>query len=403
MESISSLVAQLQGCSDKDQASAAGALRNLARNADNKVAIAKAGGIEVLVQIARNGSDQAKESAAGALLSLAMNKDNQVAIAKAGGIEPLVQLARNGSDEAKETAVLALKNLAVNADNTVAIAKAGGIEALDGTQQMDRRGGHSGCHEDLQAAEGRTVVSLPSGKGAGVAMFSARFDGGPMERKFRAVHKILVDNKYDVMMVAADAGENFGDLTTEYLGRLQREKGKMLAVCTKNYGEQTASSYSSFKELKFALDYERDIQVVPLKVEETYPPEPPGGPNHKYDKKNLAASYVLSVFKPSVVYLNCVDKSAEEIATLIAAKLRKREAPPTLPGICFTEHLLKDLQKDLRRRAMSSGFFRRNKYCAAQVKHVNAERKISTDMEKNKRFLDHYTQKVDDMSKALIS
>ena len=161
---------------------------------------------------------------------------------------------------------------------------------------MEGRGGHSGCHEDLQAAEGRTVVSLPSGKGAGVAMFSARFDGGPMERKFRAVHKILVDNKYDVMMVAADAGENFGDKTTEYLGRLQREKGKMLAVCTKNYGEKTASAYSSFKELKFALDYEDDIQVVPLKVEETYPPEPPGGPNHKYDKTLRFAMICFDVF-----------------------------------------------------------------------------------------------------------
>ena len=84
-------------------------------------------------------------------------------------------------------------------------------------------------------------------------------------------------------MVAADAGKSFGYLTTDYLGRLQREKGKMLAVCTKNYGEKTGSAYSSFKELKFALDYEDDIQVVPLKVEETYPPEPPGGPNHKYD------------------------------------------------------------------------------------------------------------------------
>ena len=149
---------------------------------------------------------------------------------------------------------------------------------------MDRRGGHSGYQEDLQAAEGHRVVNLPSGKDAGVAMFSARFDGGPMEHKFRAVHQILLDNQYDVMMVAADAGENFGDLTTEYLGRLQNEKGKMLAVCTKNYGEKTASAYSSFKELKFALDYEDDIQVVPLKVEETYPPEPPCGPDHKYDK-----------------------------------------------------------------------------------------------------------------------
>ena len=150
---------------------------------------------------------------------------------------------------------------------------------------MDRRGGHSGYQEDLQAAQkNRTVVSLPSGKEAGVAMFSARFDGGPMERKFRDVHQILVDNQYDVMMVAADVGESFGDLTTQYLGRLQSEKGKMLAVCTKNYGEQTDSAYSSFEELKFALDYKRDIQVVPLKVEETYPPEPPCGPDHKYDK-----------------------------------------------------------------------------------------------------------------------
>ena len=157
----------------------------------------------------------------------------------------------------------------------------------DVTQQIDRRGGHSGhggSPAGLQAAEGNTVVSLPSGKDAGVAMFSARFDGGPMEHKFRAVHKILLDNQYDVLMVSADAGENFGDLTTEYLGRLQAEKGKMLAVCTKNYGEKTSSAYSSFKELKFALDYEEDIQVVPLKVEETYPPEPPGGPDHKFDK-----------------------------------------------------------------------------------------------------------------------
>ena len=64
-------------------------------NDDNEVAIAKAGGIEVLVQLARNGSDEAKEKAAEALENLAENADNQVAIAKAkaSGTEPLVQLA----------------------------------------------------------------------------------------------------------------------------------------------------------------------------------------------------------------------------------------------------------------------------------------------------------------------
>ena len=169
----------------------------------------------------------------------------------------------------------------------------------DVMQQIDSRGGqsgHGGYQEDLQAAESNTVVSLPSGKDACVGMISARFDGGPMEHKFRAVHKILADNQYDVMMVSAGGGENFGDLTTQYLGRLKREKGKMLAVCTKNYGEMTDSAYSSFKELKFALDYEHHIQIVPLKVEKTYPPEPPCGPDHKYDKTLRFAMISVEMF-----------------------------------------------------------------------------------------------------------
>lgn len=35
----------------------------------------------------------------------------------------------------------------------------------------------------------------------------------------------------------------------------------------------------------------------------------------------------------------------------------------------------------------------------SEVKHVNAEQKIIKDMEKNKRFPDHYSKKVD-MAKA---
>ena len=124
-------------------------------------------------------------------------------------------------------------------------------------------------------------------------------------------------------MVAADAGESFADLTTEYLGRLQEEQGTMLAVCTKHYGEMTASAYSSHKELKFAHDYEKDVKFLPLKVEDTYPPEPPGGPEHAYDKKGMAKKYILSVFKPGLVYLDCQGKSERHIAADIAKILLK--------------------------------------------------------------------------------
>ena len=53
------------------------------------------------------------------------NADNRVAIAKAGGIAPLVALARDGTYWQKYFADGALANLATNADNKVAIAKAG--------------------------------------------------------------------------------------------------------------------------------------------------------------------------------------------------------------------------------------------------------------------------------------
>ena len=58
--------------------------------------------------LARGGTDGQKEQVARALRSLAINADNQVAIAAAGGIPPLVALARGGTGKQKKYAALAL-------------------------------------------------------------------------------------------------------------------------------------------------------------------------------------------------------------------------------------------------------------------------------------------------------
>ena len=96
-------------------------------------------------------------------------------------------------------------------------------------------------------------------------MFSARFDGGDIEKKFREVHKLLTEHNFANRMVSASGSDDFG--TTKV--------GVMIAVCTPHYGEMTKSPYSSNAELRFALD-ER-IKVLPLKVADVYPPQPPGG------------------------------------------------------------------------------------------------------------------------------
>ena len=79
-----------------------------------------------LVTLVQSGTAGQKEQAAGALGNLAINAENKVLIAQAGAIAPLVTLVQSGTDGQKEQAAGALGNLAINSENQVLIAQAGG-------------------------------------------------------------------------------------------------------------------------------------------------------------------------------------------------------------------------------------------------------------------------------------
>ncbi|CAJ1446766.1 unnamed protein product [Effrenium voratum] len=132
---------------------AAEALRNLATNADNEIAIAQAGAIFSLVELLSRGTPVGQENAAAALgnqrrqpdchrqgrchpsaggapeprhacgsgkrRGLTSNSDNKIAIAKAGAIPPLVELLSRGTPVGQENAAATLSNLAVNSDNQI--------------------------------------------------------------------------------------------------------------------------------------------------------------------------------------------------------------------------------------------------------------------------------------------
>ena len=97
------LVLMLRGSPDDVEASAL-ALWKLARNLENKVSIARAAAIPLLVALLENGTDVAKEKAAAALSHLATNVDNRVSITAAGAIPLLVALLQNGTAGATEEA-----------------------------------------------------------------------------------------------------------------------------------------------------------------------------------------------------------------------------------------------------------------------------------------------------------
>ncbi|CAE7029211.1 unnamed protein product [Symbiodinium natans] len=152
------------------------------------------------------------------------------------------------------------------------------------------------------------------------AMISARFDGGELDQKFRRVHMILKEKKCNILMVSVESGDDFGLLTMQYLNKIRETQGIILAVCTRNYGEKTASPYSSHEELVYAHDHK--LQVMPLKVEDTYPPEPPCGPGHPYDKKRVAMGLIGMIFKSSVLFEDCTNKTAEAISESLEKRLR---------------------------------------------------------------------------------
>ena len=74
-----------KGVAGKAMEEAAEALRKLSLNADNKVAIAKEGGLKPLIALLTSGTPVGKEKAAGALQILSGNADIKAAIARAGG------------------------------------------------------------------------------------------------------------------------------------------------------------------------------------------------------------------------------------------------------------------------------------------------------------------------------
>ncbi|KAL6497718.1 U-box domain-containing protein 14 [Orobanche hederae] len=128
---IDALLQKLANGDPERQRSAAGELRLLAkRNADNRVCIAEAGAIPLLVELLASRDLRTQEHAVTALLNLSINEANKGAIVNCGAIPEIVDVLKNGSMEARENAAAALFSLSVVDENKVAIGAAGAVPPL---------------------------------------------------------------------------------------------------------------------------------------------------------------------------------------------------------------------------------------------------------------------------------
>ncbi|KAK7312475.1 hypothetical protein VNO77_36363 [Canavalia gladiata] len=128
---IENLLQKLTSGSPEEQRSAAGEIRLLAkRNADNRVAIAEAGAIPLLVALLSVPDSRTQEHAVTALLNLSIYENNKGSIVSSGAVPGIVHVLKKGSMEARENAAATLFSLSVIDENKVTIGSSGAIPPL---------------------------------------------------------------------------------------------------------------------------------------------------------------------------------------------------------------------------------------------------------------------------------
>ncbi|MQL93030.1 hypothetical protein Taro_025658 [Colocasia esculenta] len=130
-QKVEALLRKLYSPNPEDQRSAAGELRLLAkRNADNRVCIAEAGAIPLLVKLLPSPDPRIQEHAVTALLNLSICEENKGRIISSAAVPGIVFVLKNGSMEARENAAATLFSLSVVDENKVTIGASGAIPAL---------------------------------------------------------------------------------------------------------------------------------------------------------------------------------------------------------------------------------------------------------------------------------
>lgn len=131
MSAIQALVRKLSSRSVEDRRAAVAEIRSLSkRSTDNRILIADAGAIPILVNLLTADDVMTQENAVTSILNLSIYESNKGLIMLAGAVPSIVQVLRAGSMEARENAAATLFSLALADENKIIIGASGAIPAL---------------------------------------------------------------------------------------------------------------------------------------------------------------------------------------------------------------------------------------------------------------------------------
>ncbi|CAG7864904.1 U-box domain-containing protein 11 [Brassica rapa] len=131
MSVIKALVHKLSSRSVEERRNAVSEIRSLSkRSTDNRILIAEAGAIPVLVNLLTSEDVATQENAITCVLNLSIYDNNKELIMFAGAVTSIVQVLRAGTMEARENAAATLFSLSLADENKIIIGGSGAIPAL---------------------------------------------------------------------------------------------------------------------------------------------------------------------------------------------------------------------------------------------------------------------------------
>ncbi|CAH9104880.1 unnamed protein product [Cuscuta epithymum] len=131
VSAIEALARKLSSRSLEERRSAVSEIRSLSkRSTDNRILIAEAGAIPVLVNLLTSEDGDIQENAVTSILNLSIYENNKSLIMLAGAVPSIVQVLRAGTMEARENAAATIFSLSLGDENKIIIGASGAIPAL---------------------------------------------------------------------------------------------------------------------------------------------------------------------------------------------------------------------------------------------------------------------------------
>ncbi|CAI9779127.1 unnamed protein product [Fraxinus pennsylvanica] len=131
IEAIKALVLKLSSLSIEQRKAAVAEIRSLSkRSTDNRILLAEAGAIPVLVNLLTSEDVEIQDNAVTSILNLSIYDNNKGLIMLANAIPSIVQVLRTGSMEARENAAATLFSLSLADENKIIIGASGALPAL---------------------------------------------------------------------------------------------------------------------------------------------------------------------------------------------------------------------------------------------------------------------------------